>query len=232
VQVTVDEDGNTISVLPLGGHPLLKDAATQAARGWKFKPALLRGHPVQSTGIITFNLNWRCESVSFGDSPSALEIQCDDRGERIVESPVYTADITTLLAPQILFPEPLAGGPMPRQYWLTGRVVDDHTGFPVPGAIVEVGQDHKVWSRGTTNERGEFSFYDVPATRIDLKGSAGKHIEVLLFRWPGTRFSASPYTRHSKTITVTDADGKGIPGARTITLRIVTRTSVSGVHRY
>jgi TonB family protein len=37
VGVTVDERGDVISAEALEGHSMLKDAALEAARGWKFK---------------------------------------------------------------------------------------------------------------------------------------------------------------------------------------------------
>jgi protein TonB len=57
VEVTVDEAGNVISARPVSGHPLLKDAAVAAARGWKFTPTQLSGTPVKVIGTITFNFN-------------------------------------------------------------------------------------------------------------------------------------------------------------------------------
>jgi outer membrane biosynthesis protein TonB len=41
----------------VSGHPLLKEAAVAAARGWKFSPTLLTGTPVKVIGTITFNFN-------------------------------------------------------------------------------------------------------------------------------------------------------------------------------
>jgi len=55
VQVTIDENGNVISASAAGGHPLLQQAAVQAARQAKFRPTLLSGVPVKVTGIITYN---------------------------------------------------------------------------------------------------------------------------------------------------------------------------------
>ena len=57
VEVTADEEGNVISVRSISGHPLLKDAAVNAARGWKFAPTMLSGVPVKVIGTITFNFN-------------------------------------------------------------------------------------------------------------------------------------------------------------------------------
>ncbi|MEJ7848168.1 MAG: TonB family protein [Pyrinomonadaceae bacterium] len=55
VQVTIDENGNVISANPVSGHPLLRAAAAQAARGAKFTPTMLSGQPVKVAGIVTYN---------------------------------------------------------------------------------------------------------------------------------------------------------------------------------
>jgi TonB family protein len=55
VQVTISEDGRVIAAEAVSGHPLLKDAALQAARQWVFKPTELSGVPVKVQGILTFN---------------------------------------------------------------------------------------------------------------------------------------------------------------------------------
>lgn len=55
VQVTIDENGNIISASAVSGHPLLRQAAEQAAREAKFAPTLLEGIPVSVTGIIVYN---------------------------------------------------------------------------------------------------------------------------------------------------------------------------------
>ncbi|MEK6409205.1 MAG: TonB family protein [Acidobacteriota bacterium] len=57
VEVTADEEGNVISARAISGHPLLKDAAVEAAKGWRFAPTMLTGVPVKVIGIITFNFN-------------------------------------------------------------------------------------------------------------------------------------------------------------------------------
>jgi protein TonB len=54
VQVTIDEIGNVISAKALDGHPLLRQAAENAARNAKFKPTLLSEQPVKVTGIIIY----------------------------------------------------------------------------------------------------------------------------------------------------------------------------------
>jgi TonB family protein len=55
VEVTIDEQGSVISAAAVSGHPLLKDAAVTAARGWLFAPTSLAGVPVKVIGTITFN---------------------------------------------------------------------------------------------------------------------------------------------------------------------------------
>jgi TonB family protein len=57
VEVRLDESGNVMHARALSGHPLLKDSAVTAARGWKFTPTQLSGKPVKVVGTITFNYN-------------------------------------------------------------------------------------------------------------------------------------------------------------------------------
>lgn len=55
VQVTIDENGDVISAAATSGHPLLRDAAVQAARASKFSPTRLSGQPVKVTGVVVYN---------------------------------------------------------------------------------------------------------------------------------------------------------------------------------
>jgi protein TonB len=55
VQVTISESGSVVSASAVSGHPLLRQAAEQAARGAKFAPTLLSGQPVSVTGVIVYN---------------------------------------------------------------------------------------------------------------------------------------------------------------------------------
>ena len=55
VQIGISETGAVSEVTLLSGHPLLRDAALQAARQWMFKPTELNGRPVRAVGLITFN---------------------------------------------------------------------------------------------------------------------------------------------------------------------------------
>ena len=55
VQVLIDENGGVVSANAVSGHPLLRQAAEQAARGARFKPTLLSGQPVKVNGVIVYN---------------------------------------------------------------------------------------------------------------------------------------------------------------------------------
>ena len=55
VQVTIDESGKVISAKAISGHPLLQQAAVQAAYGARFTPTQLSGQPVKVTGILLYN---------------------------------------------------------------------------------------------------------------------------------------------------------------------------------
>jgi TonB family protein len=55
VQVLVNEEGNVASATAVSGHPLLQQAAVQAARQAKFAPTLLSGKPVKVSGVLTYN---------------------------------------------------------------------------------------------------------------------------------------------------------------------------------
>jgi TonB family protein len=54
VEVTIDEKGNVISARALYGDNLLRPAAIEAAKGWRFTPTQLSGKPVKVVGTITF----------------------------------------------------------------------------------------------------------------------------------------------------------------------------------
>jgi len=58
VEVTVDEEGNVFAARAISGHPLLKDVAVEAARGWQFAPTSLSGVRVKVIGTLTFNFHF------------------------------------------------------------------------------------------------------------------------------------------------------------------------------
>jgi TonB family protein len=55
VEVLVGEDGNVISAKGVSGHPLLQQAAVEAALKAKFSPTRLSGQPVKVSGFVTYN---------------------------------------------------------------------------------------------------------------------------------------------------------------------------------
>jgi TonB family protein len=57
VEVTVDEEGDVLSARAVSGHPLLKEAALDAAWDWKFTPTKLRGRAIKFIGLISFRFN-------------------------------------------------------------------------------------------------------------------------------------------------------------------------------
>jgi protein TonB len=54
VLVTISEAGRVTAAKATSGHPLLRAAAEEAARQWVFKPATLKGVPVESQIVLTF----------------------------------------------------------------------------------------------------------------------------------------------------------------------------------
>jgi TonB family protein len=57
VELIVDESGQVASVGKLSGPALLKSAAEDAVKKWKFKPFMRDGQPVKATGFVSFNFN-------------------------------------------------------------------------------------------------------------------------------------------------------------------------------
>jgi TonB family protein len=55
VQVTVDENGQVTDATAINGHPLLRQAAIDAAKQWQFKTTEVAGKPSKVQGTITFN---------------------------------------------------------------------------------------------------------------------------------------------------------------------------------
>jgi Ca-activated chloride channel homolog len=59
VEVTIDEDGKVVEARAVSGHPMLQQAAVQAARLAKFSPATLSGQPIRVTGTISYTFVWQ-----------------------------------------------------------------------------------------------------------------------------------------------------------------------------
>ena len=54
VQVTISAAGSVTEAKAINGHPLLRGAAEEASRQWVFKPATLKGVPVETQVVLTF----------------------------------------------------------------------------------------------------------------------------------------------------------------------------------
>jgi protein TonB len=55
VEVVIDTNGKVISARAVSGHPMLQQAAVQAANQARFSPTTLSGQPVKVTGTINYN---------------------------------------------------------------------------------------------------------------------------------------------------------------------------------
>lgn len=55
VVVTISEEGRVVEAQAINGHPLLRQAAVDAARQWVFTPTKLSNVPVKVQGILSFN---------------------------------------------------------------------------------------------------------------------------------------------------------------------------------
>jgi protein TonB len=55
VQVLVDEEGNVTSAKAISGHPLLQQAAVQAAYQARLAPGLLGGEAIRHSGTLSYN---------------------------------------------------------------------------------------------------------------------------------------------------------------------------------
>lgn len=72
VQVVIDEAGKVIEAKAVGGHPMLRAAAVQAAQQWTFKPTQLSGVPVKTQGVLTFNFALDGKTSGAANAPKPL----------------------------------------------------------------------------------------------------------------------------------------------------------------
>ncbi len=90
VQITIDEDGNVIEALAASGHPLLRQAAVEAARSAKFNPTSLSGQAVKVTGVVVYNFagsGVNFESVDYWKNAGFLIGMYETKGGRNVSLP-------------------------------------------------------------------------------------------------------------------------------------------------
>jgi TonB family protein len=88
VQILISETGEVIEAVVISGHPLLRDAALQAARQWLFKPTELSGVPVKVQGILTFNFTLNDEepaAAPFARSATRYTTNTEQLGKHMVE---------------------------------------------------------------------------------------------------------------------------------------------------
>ncbi len=97
VQVTIDEQGNVVSATAVSGHPLLRQAAEQAAVEAKFNPMLLSGQPVSVTGVLVYNFVGETNSTDWTNKGVFLGI-AESKGleRRINLPPEFTSEVEKL----------------------------------------------------------------------------------------------------------------------------------------
>jgi len=54
VRLTISVTGRVAKATAISGHPLLRDAAVEAARRWEFEPTVVNGTPVETELVLTF----------------------------------------------------------------------------------------------------------------------------------------------------------------------------------
>jgi TonB family protein len=54
IRVTISVTGRVTKATAISGHPLLRDAAVEAARRWEFEPTVVNGTPVETELVLTF----------------------------------------------------------------------------------------------------------------------------------------------------------------------------------
>jgi TonB family protein len=57
VRVTISAAGRVTKAIAISGHPLLRDAAVEAARRWEFEPTMVDGTPVETELVLSFDFS-------------------------------------------------------------------------------------------------------------------------------------------------------------------------------
>ncbi|HEU0185207.1 MAG TPA: TonB family protein [Blastocatellia bacterium] len=94
IQVTISESGDVINAQAIGGHPLLRDAALQAAKQWRFKPTEISGAPVKTQGVITFNFDMG-RNAAPGESALIMPLT-EDQFKQLLRAKLHPAIIAVI----------------------------------------------------------------------------------------------------------------------------------------
>lgn len=63
IEVLVDATGGVACLRAISGHPIIREAALEAARSWKFKPRILDGTSAPYSGLIAVYVSWDVEEM-------------------------------------------------------------------------------------------------------------------------------------------------------------------------
>lgn len=108
VNVTIDKAGNVAWAGALTGHPMLRKAAVDALRGWKWGPPLIKGVVQEVQGKIRFDfLGMGIVSINTSDDPTVVD-----------PIPIYKAELLKKLEGYL---EELRATPSPDLY---GKVAE------------------------------------------------------------------------------------------------------------
>lgn len=106
VQVLVNETGEVLEASAVNGHPLLRDAALQAAQQWQFKPTELGGKPVKVSGVLTFNFTLGASGAPAAPAEPGTRVNInmgstntEELGKQVIEGVECTGKRTTTTIP-------------------------------------------------------------------------------------------------------------------------------------
>lgn len=63
VEVQIDEDGNVRCARVLSGHPIMRRAALDAAKKWRFEPLKVEGKAKPYTSLLPLVVHWNGEEA-------------------------------------------------------------------------------------------------------------------------------------------------------------------------
>lgn len=98
VQIVVNEAGEVISAKAVSGHPLLQQAAVDAAQQWRFTPTKLAGEPVKVSGTVTFAFALSSDESAPPPPPPPQEAR-ESLGKQTIEGVEAEGTRTTVTIP-------------------------------------------------------------------------------------------------------------------------------------